>query len=239
MTSTVQPLVERPKTQDPALTPGSIPVQKEQNVSDKKFIEEQRKREQEQFEKTAEAIKQAVQSNPQIADMIDSLRIDQTSEGLRIQILEQQDKPLFASGSATLLPATKRVMRQVSEIIQQTPNEISVRGHTDSVPYGPGASYTNWELSADRANASRRALENAGMPAMRINNVLGKADSDPLIAEDPRDGRNRRISIILLHQDIAGEDGANASGRAKTRQEKNLNDASKLYERSQGKVEFP
>ncbi len=239
MTSTVQPLVERPKTQDPALTPGSMPVQKEANISDQKFLEEQRKREQAEFEKTAQAIERAVKSNPQIADMLQSMRIDQTTEGLRIQILEEQDKPLFASGSATLLPDPKRLMRQVSEVIQKTSNEISIRGHTDSVPYGPGSSYTNWELSADRANASRRALENAGMPAVRINNVLGKADSDPLIEDNPRDGRNRRISIILLRQDVAGVDGANSSARAKSRQEKNLNDASKLYQRSEGVVEFP
>lgn len=237
MTSTVQPLVERPKTQDPALKPGSIPVQEEQNISDKRFIEEQRKREQEQFEKTAQSIKEAIESNPQIADMVEAMRIDQTTEGLRIQILEQQDKPLFASGSATLLPHTKKLMRQVSEIIQELPNEISIRGHTDSVPYGPGASYTNWELSADRANASRRALENAGMPAVRINNVLGKAASDPLIEDDPRDGRNRRISIIVLHQNIAGEEGANSSARAKIHQEKEIK--KKLYERTEGKVEFP
>jgi len=239
MTSTVQPLVEKPMTEDPALKPGSMPIQPDQNIADKKFIEEQRLREQEQFEQTAKAIKKAIESNPQIADMVNAMRIDQTTEGLRIQMLEQQDKPLFASGSANLLPQTKKLMRQVSEIIQGLPNEISIRGHTDSVPYGPGASYTNWELSADRANSSRRALENAGMPSARINNVLGKADSDPLIEDDPRDGRNRRISIIVLHQDIAGEAGANSSARAKSRQEKNLNDASKLYERSQGKVEFP
>ena len=239
MTSTVQPLVERPKTQDPALKPGSMPVQPDKNISDQKFIEEQRKREQEEFEKTAKAIEQAIKADPQIADMVQSLKIDQTSEGLRIQILEQQDKPLFASGSATLLPDTKKLMRQVSEVIQKTPNEISVRGHTDSVPYGPGASYTNWELSADRANASRRALENAGMPAVRINNVLGKADSDPLIKDDPRDGRNRRISIILLHQDVAGEDGANASGRAKSRQQLNRSKSNQLFQRSEGVVEFP
>ncbi len=119
MTSTVQPLVERPKTQDPALTPGSMPVQKEANISDEKFLEEQRKREQQEFEKTAQAIEQAVKSDPQIADMLQSLRIDQTTEGLRIQILEQQDKPLFASGSATLLPDPKKLMRQVSEVIQK------------------------------------------------------------------------------------------------------------------------
>ena len=135
------------------------------------------------------------------------------------------------------LEDTKRVLMQVSEVIQPLTNEISVRGHTDSVPYGPGAAYTNWELSADRANSARKVLQTAGMPASRVNNVLGKADTDPLIPEDPRDGRNRRISIILLYDDIASGDGANASARAAKKQEREIK--KQLYQRTEGKVEFP
>jgi len=237
MTSQVQPLVEKPQTQDPAMRAGSLPPREETNVSDERFIEEKRKREKEQFEKAAAAIKERIENTPGLADMKDSLMVDQTSEGLKIQILEQQDKPLFESGSATPLPSTKKVLMQVSEVIQPLTNELSVRGHTDSVPYGPGADYTNWELSADRANAARKVLQNAGMPPSRMNNVLGKADTDPLIPEDPRDGRNRRISIILLYDDIASGDGANASARAAKKQEKEIQE--QLYQRTEGKVEFP
>lgn len=159
-----------------------------------------------------------------------------TSEGLRIQILDQEGKPLFSSGSATPLPHTKKLLKKVSGIIQRLPNEISVRGHTDSIPYGSGAQYTNWELSADRANASRRELLHGGLPATRLNNVVGKADTDHMFPDTPADGRNRRISIILLHDYLTVQEGAHMSTRAVKRQEKVKQE---LYQRSEGKIEFP
>lgn len=236
MTSTVKPLVHKPETEDPALRPGSIPPRKETNISDERFQEELKKREEENFKKAQTALMQAINSTAELQEMAKALRVDQTSEGLRIQIIDQEGKPLFASGSADLLPHTKTLLRKVSEVIQKLPNELSVRGHTDSVPYGPGAKYTNWELSADRANASRRELRKAGMPASRLNNVVGKADTDHLFPEDSRDGRNRRISIILLHETLTTEEGANKSSRAIKRQEKVKRE---LYERTEGEVEFP
>ncbi len=234
MTSTVKPLVERPATQDPALKPGSIPPREETNVSDERFKEEQRKREQANFEQAKAALERAMQASPELDK--DSFQIDTTTEGLRIQLLDQADKPLFASGSDTLLPHTKNLLRQVSEVVQTLPNELSVRGHTDSVPYGPGADYTNWELSADRANAARRQLLKGGLPASRVNNVVGKADTDHLFADDPRDGRNRRISVILLYNEITTEEGANKSTRAVKKDEEIKQ---KLFERTKGAVEFP
>lgn len=235
MTSTLQPLVTRPETQDPAMRPGSIPPRKETNISDERFERERMKREQENFEQVSGALQRAMQT-AELTEMKEALLVDQTSEGLRIQIVDQEGKPLFASGSADLLPHTKTLLRKVSEVIQKLPNELSVRGHTDSVPYGPGAKYTNWELSADRANASRRELRKAGMPAARLNNVVGKADTDHLFAENPRDARNRRISIILLHEGLTTEEGANKSSRAVKREEKVKKE---LYQRTQGEVEFP
>ncbi len=236
MTSTVKPLVEKPATQDPSLKPGSIPPRQETNISDKRFEEELKKREAENFKAAQEALERAIQSNPQLKEMKNSLKIDQTKEGLRIQIIDEKTRPLFASGSADMLPHTKKILRKVSSVIQKLPNEISVRGHTDSVPYGPDANYTNWELSAERANASRRQLTNAGLPASRINNVVGKADTDHFIVDDPRDGRNRRISIILLHENITIEEGANKSTRAVTKQRKVKKE---LYKKTDGKVTFP
>lgn len=236
MTSVVKPLVEKPETQDPALRPGSIPPRKETNISDERFQEELQRREEENFKKAEEALKKAIESSPELAEMSEALKVDMTSEGLRIQILDQENKPLFASGSADPLPHTKEVLKKVSGIIQKLPNEVSVRGHTDSVPYGPGASYTNWELSADRANTARRELQKSGMPPARLNNVVGKADTDHLFADDPRDGRNRRISIILLHERVTVEEGANKSSRAVERQEATKNE---LYQRSEGVVTFP
>lgn len=234
MTSQVQPLVERPQTQDPALKPGSIPPREETNISDERFLQEQKKREEENFEKARAALERAMQNSPELSD--ESLVVDMTPEGLRIQLLDQEDKPLFASGSDTLLPHTRELLRKVSDVIQQLPNELSVRGHTDSVPYGPGTDYTNWELSADRANAARRELRKAGMPASRLNNVVGKADTDHLFPEQPRDGRNRRISIILLHNELTIQEGANKSSRAVKKQERIEKE---LYRRTEGNVEFP
>ncbi len=237
MITDVKPLIEKPETEDPAMRPGSTPPRKETNISDERFQKELQKREEENFKKAEAALKNAIRDNPDLTDMAKALKIDMTHEGLRIQIIDQENKPLFASGSADLLPHTKELLRKVSGIIQKLPNEISVRGHTDSVPYGPGASYTNWELSADRANAARRELQKAGMPATRLNNVVGKADTDHLFPDDPRDGRNRRISIILLHESVTVEEGANKSSRAVERQQDV--DREKLYERSQGKIDFP
>ena len=135
-----------------------------------------------------------------------------------------------------MLPHTKALLSKVSEVIQKLPNEISVRGHTDSVPYGLNASYTNWELSADRANSARRQLIKAGLPTPRINNVVGKADTDHLFPKNPRDGRNRRISIILLHETLTTLEGANKSSRATRKQKATKKE---LYRKTEGKVTFP
>jgi chemotaxis protein MotB len=234
MTSTVHPLVTKPETENPKMRPGAIPPREETNISDERFKEEQRKREEENFEKAKAALEQAMKASPELSD--ESLMVDMTPEGLRIQLLDQAEKPLFASGGTNLLPHTRELLRKVSGVIQQLPNEISVRGHTDSVPYGPGADYTNWELSAERANAARRVLIKDGMPSTRLNNVVGKADTDHLFPNNPRDGRNRRISIILLHEQVTTEEGANKSSRAVRREEKVKKS---LYKRSEGKIEFP
>lgn len=236
MTSTVQPLVHKPQTQTPALRPGATRPHKQDKISDKQFMEELKKREEANFKKAEEALRKAIESSPELADMKDALKIDMTPEGLRIQIIDQEGKPLFASGSAMMLPHTRQLLKKVSSVIQKLPNEISVRGHTDGVPYGAGAKYTNWELSADRANSARRELQKTGLPAPRLNNVVGKADTDHLFPDNPRDGRNRRISIILLHDFLTVQEGAHMSTRAVKRQQKIKEE---LYRRTEGKIEFP
>ncbi len=230
LTEKVTPLVEKPATQTPALRQAG-------ELTDEEFAKEKEKREKAEFKRAEKALKKAIESNPELKELSSALKIDTTPEGLRIQIIDQEGKPLFASGSATLLPHTKKLLRTVSEVIQKLPNEISVRGHTDSVPYGPGAAYTNWELSADRANASRRILKQSGLPAARLNNVVGKADTDHLFPNNPRDGRNRRISVILLHEGRTTQEGANKSSRAVRKQEAEVK--KKLYERSDGEISFP
>jgi chemotaxis protein MotB len=161
-----------------------------------------RQKEQDKFEQKAEEIRQAIQDSPELAAMAENLKVDVTPEGLRIQIIDQDGKPMFPSGSAKMFAKTKNLMGKIGDIIKGMPNELSIRGHTDSVPYGKGGAYTNWELSSDRANSTRRALKDSGIPADRLNNVMGKADTEPLIKENPADAQNRRITIMLLKEEL-------------------------------------
>ena len=161
-----------------------------------------REQEAKRFEQAKQELEKELKENAELKELAKHLRIDVTPEGLRIQIIDQEGEPMFAIGSAEMLPNMKMLMDTVSDIIKSMPNDISVRGHTDSYQYAPGATYTNWELSADRANSARRSLLNKGIASSRLNDVMGKADREHLIAENPLDARNRRISIILLNETV-------------------------------------
>ena len=128
-----------------------------------------------------------------------NLVVDQTPEGLRIQIVDQEGSSMFASGSTEMPEKTRKLMAAVAKIVEKLPNPISIRGHTDSTPAIALANgFTNWDLSSERANASRRALVEAGLDPNKISSVIGKADKDPLFPENPAAAENRRISIVLL-----------------------------------------
>ncbi len=161
-----------------------------------------REQEQERFEEAKKALEEALQQTPELQDLAKHLQIDITPEGLRIQIIDQEGEPMFAIGSAVMLDKTRRIMAEVATVIETMPNDISIRGHTDSHQYAPGATYTNWELSADRANSARRELLDHNIPAARLADVMGKADREHLVTENPLDARNRRISIILLNETL-------------------------------------
>jgi chemotaxis protein MotB len=174
----------------------------ESAVTDEKLLEEMEKRDEKAFRETEEKLKQAIESVPELKDVANNLLIDMTPEGLRIQIVDQDGKPMFALGSAKPLPAAEKLLRLVGQAVRDLPNKISVRGHTDSKPYGKDAAYTNWELSSDRANASRRVMLDNGVALTRVENVQGKADREPLKPNDPEAAQNRRISVILLKQSL-------------------------------------
>lgn len=167
-----------------------------------KAAQEREATEAKEFKSAEEKLKQAIQENPALAELAKNLIIDMTPEGLRIQIVDQDGKSMFPSGSARMYEQTRELLKTITKIVIDMPNELSVRGHTDASKYAPGATYTNWELSADRANASRRVILESGMPLSRLNNVMGKADTEPLIVDNPADPRNRRITIILLKQEL-------------------------------------
>ncbi len=157
-------------------------------------------REEKQFAAAEFALRQAIQDVPELKNLADNLLIDRTPEGLRIQIVDQEKRSMFPLGSAQMVDNAQKLLALVALVVQKLPNKVSITGHTDAAPYAFGRYYTNWELSADRANASRRELINDGVPADRIEKVVGLADRDPLVPNDPRAPSNRRISIVLLRE---------------------------------------
>lgn len=157
-------------------------------------------REQAQFEAAAETLRQAIESIPELADFQNNLLIEQTPEGLRIQLVDQAGHSMFALGSAQPNHQTRKLVKLVSQVVTKLSNKISISGHTDSRPYQTADGYSNWELSSDRANAARRLLIDSGLGAERIALVQGRAATDPLLPDDPQSERNRRISIVLLRE---------------------------------------
>jgi chemotaxis protein MotB len=129
------------------------------------------------------------------------LLLDITTEGLRIQIVDEQNRPMFASAKAELQPYTKEILQAIGRSLNEVPNKISLSGHTDATPYSSGEiGYSNWELSSDRANASRRELIAGGMDENKIMRVVGLSSVVPFDKQDPFSASNRRISIIVMNK---------------------------------------
>ncbi|MFN7085430.1 MAG: flagellar motor protein MotB [Burkholderiales bacterium] len=157
-------------------------------------------------------LEKALEANPALKDFRKQLLIDITTEGLRIQIVDAQNRPMFAIGKADVQPYMREILREISRVLNEMPNKISLSGHTDAKPYPSGErGYSNWELSADRANASRRELVAGGIDEGKIVRVVGLASSVLLDANDPFNPINRRISIIVMNrkaEESAKSDGA-------------------------------
>jgi chemotaxis protein MotB len=129
------------------------------------------------------------------------MKIDITSDGLRIQIIDDKNRPMFDSGGAVMKHYTRDILREIGKTLNELPNRISLSGHTDAVPYAGGdAGYSNWELSADRANASRRELVAGGLEDGKVLRVVGLGSAIPFVKEDPNSPVNRRISIIVMNK---------------------------------------
>ena len=161
------------------------------------------KLEQQDFERAEKQLREAIAESPELKEFGENLIIDMIGEGMLIQIADAEQSSMFESGSARMLSHTKELLSKILQAIQALPNDIAILGHTDAVPYHGDDGYSNWELSTDRANASRRALTEAGLPASRIVRVVGMADTEPLIPEDPNSPQNRRISILILRGSTA------------------------------------
>jgi chemotaxis protein MotB len=146
-------------------------------------------------------LESAIDANPTLKQFKRQLLIDITSEGLRIQIVDEQNRPMFNLASADLQPYTKIILHEIAHVLNDVQNRVSLSGHTDATPYANGErGYSNWELSSDRANASRRELVAGGMDDSKILRVVGLASSVPFKQAAPHDPVNRRISIIVLNK---------------------------------------
>jgi CheY-like chemotaxis protein len=134
--------------------------------------------------------------------MRSQIRLDMTRDGLRIQIVDEQSRPMFDSGSAVVKPYMRELLREIGHVLQDVPNRITLEGHTDAQPYSGGdRGYSNWELSSDRANASRREIVAGGLPEDRMLLVQGLASSNLFVPAEPANPMNRRISIIVMNRD--------------------------------------
>jgi chemotaxis protein MotB len=148
-----------------------------------------------------ERIERAIEASPLLKQFRSQIRLDLTDEGLRIQIVDEHNRPMFDLGSARLQPYTREILHEIGRVLNEVDNRVSISGHTDNKPYALGErGYSNWELSADRANASRRELIAGGMREDKVFRVVGVADSIPLDKSDPANPANRRISIVVMNK---------------------------------------
>jgi len=168
-------------------------------ASDQALKAEMQKREDAALQSAAESLRQAMQDMPELAELSKQVLIDQTPEGLRIQLVDQEGRSMFDPGSAKPNPRAQILLRAVAKIAQRLPNRITIAGHTSANADGT-KSQSDWALSSARADASRQVMQDAGIDPDRVYQVSGKAASDPLFPDDPTLPGNRRIAIVLLRE---------------------------------------
>ena len=167
------------------------------SMKDEALRAEMARREQAAFAQAAEQIRDAVRNDPALAGLLNQLAIDQAPEGLRIQLLDEEKQPMFATGSATMNDRAKLLLQKIGPVLAKLPEPVSIAGHTDAAPY-KGDGKSNWDLSTERANATRRLLTEVGLQDNRIRSVTGNADRELLLPADPLAAANRRIAIVVL-----------------------------------------
>ncbi|WP_297508168.1 flagellar motor protein MotB [uncultured Caulobacter sp.] len=164
------------------------------------------KKEQDAFASAAQSLRQSLQDMPELAELSKQILIDQTPEGLRIQLVDQEGRAMFQENSKVPNDRAKVLLRAVAKVINQLPNRVTISGHTSANAYGKKQD-GDWALSAERADASRQVLRGFGVSDDRVYQVSGKANSEPLYADDPTLAGNRRISIVLLREKPVLPDG--------------------------------
>jgi chemotaxis protein MotB len=163
---------------------------------------DQRRAEVARLEALKKRVEDVIAANPKLAALKAQIRLEMTRDGLRIQIVDDLNRPMFDSGSAVVKSYMRELLRDIGAVLAEVPNRLTLEGHTDAQPFGAGErGYSNWELSSDRANASRRELGAGGLPDERVLLVQGLASSVLFDANDPNNPVNRRISIIVMNRD--------------------------------------
>jgi len=183
---------------------------REKRLQSKEVAAEQRR-----LDELLEELQASIEKSQALKPFKDQLLLDITPEGLRVQIVDKENRPMFALGSSELKWYTKKILREITKNINGVPNKISITGHTDATPFSSDREdYSNWELSADRANAARRELVAAGMQADKVGRVVGLGSSVLFDNENPYNPINRRISIIVMNRatERAISEGEGATG---------------------------
>jgi chemotaxis protein MotB len=163
---------------------------------------EQKRLELARLEALKKKVEQALAASPKLEAMKSQIRLDMTRDGLRFQITDEQNRPMFDSGSAVVKPYMRELLHEIGHVLSDVPNHITLEGHTDAQPFSAGErGYSNWELSSDRANASRREIVAGGLPDDRMLLVQGMASSKLFVPGDPASPLNRRISIIVMNRE--------------------------------------
>ena len=178
-------------------------VQAERNtINLRKLKEEQQRAESAKLKELQDKVESELRNNAKLSQFASQIKLDMTRDGLRIQIVDELSRPMFDSGSAVVKPYMRELLRAIGSVLIEVPNRLTLEGHTDAQSFSGGErGYSNWELSSDRANASRRELVAGGLTEDRVLRVQGLASSAPFNKDDPLDPQNRRISIIVMNRD--------------------------------------
>ncbi len=188
---------------------------KEKSVDIKEAEEAMKKAETAKLEELKEKMEKAISDSPELSKFKNQLLMDLTAEGLRVQIVDEQNRPMFNSSKADMQPYARKILQEIGKVLNGVNNKVSLSGHTDAVPYAGGeAGYSNWELSSDRANASRREMIAGGMDESKIVRVVGLGSASLFDKDNPFNPTNRRISIIVMNKQ-AEEDALKDSAEVK------------------------
>jgi chemotaxis protein MotB len=184
--------VARVKPEDASNTPGPTDPDRQ--------LEGIQAKEDRSFALAAATLRQAMQDMPEISELSKHIMIEETDAGLNIELVDQDGRSMFPDGAKEPYDRTRRIIQKLAVPLKQLPNRVSISGHTAASRLPPRPGYGPWELSADRANATRQILEDEGFPASHVFMIAGKADTQPLFPDDPFIAANRRVTITLMRE---------------------------------------